>query len=258
MDYHKVSYFRAVATEACRRATNGDILVKRAKEELSLDIEIIDGEEEARLALTGCAAILNPEISYAVVFDIGGGSTEVIWLRLLQNHRGRPGYPIPFEVIDSISLPYGVVTISESYAQFASSPAIHQNIRDSVAHELEAFVVRNKIFDYIENESIQLVGSSGTVTTLAAIQVGLSHYERQAIDGLFVQTSRLHSISQKILEMSLSERMNHPCIGTGRSDLIVVGSAILEGICDALPIKELRVADRGVREGILSELLLKI
>lgn len=258
MDYHRVSYLRAVATEACRRATNGHVLIQQAKEELSLDIEIIDGEEEARLALTGCAAILNPEIEHAIVFDIGGGSTEVIWLRLLRHHRGRPGYPIPFEVLDSISLPYGVVTMSESYAQFASSPTIHRNIRNSVAQELETFVLRNKISDYIENDAIQLVGSSGTVTTLAAIEVGLSHYERHAIDGLFVQTSRLHFISQKILEMSLSERMNHPCIGSGRSDLIIVGSAILEGICDALPIRELRVADRGVREGILSELLLKI
>ena len=94
-------------------------LNRTSKKELGLDIEIIDGKEEARLALTGCAAILNPNISHAIVFDIGGGSTEVIWLKLLQNHRARPYYPVPFEVIDSISLPYGVVTISESYAQFA-------------------------------------------------------------------------------------------------------------------------------------------
>ena len=258
IDYHGVSHVRAVATEACRRATNGNILVERAKQELDLNIEIINGKEEARLALTGCAAILNPKILHAIVFDIGGGSTEVIWLRLLAENRGRPGYPIPFEVIDSVSLPYGVVTISESYAQFAASPEIHQNIRDSVAHELGRFAERNQIQQYIDSDSVQLVGSSGTVTTLAAIQVGLKQYERRMIDGLFIKTDRLHSISQRILGMSIPERAQHPCIGAGRADLVVVGSAILEGICDALPIPELRVADRGVREGILSELLVNL
>ncbi|RZI45817.1 Ppx/GppA phosphatase family protein [Candidatus Finniella inopinata] len=257
IDFHGVTHVRAVATEACRRATNGHILVERAKEELGLDIEIIEGKEEARLALTGCAAILNPKIPYAIVFDIGGGSTEVIWLRLSGN-RGRPGYPIPFEVIDSISLPYGVVTISESYAQFAASPEIHRNLRDSVSHELGRFSERNQIQGHINDDSVQLVGSSGTVTTLAAIQVGLKQYERRMIDGLFIKTSRLHFISQKILAMSIPERAQHACIGAGRSDLVVVGSAILEGICDALPIPELRVADRGVREGILSELLVNL
>lgn len=258
VDYHGVSLLRAVATEACRRAKNRHILIERAKKELGLDIEIIDGKEEARLALTGCAAILNPNISHAIVFDIGGGSTEVIWLKLLQNHRARPGYPVPFEVIDSISLPYGVVTISESYAQFASSPEIHQNIRKSVSQELKSFAEHHKIRHHIINQETQLIGSSGTVTTLSAIQVGLKHYERHMIDGLFIQTSRLHSISQRILNMSALERAQHPCIGVGRADLVVVGSAILEGIFDALPISELRVADRGVREGILSELLTQL
>mgnify|MGYP002783795844 FL=1 len=170
MDFQGVTYLRAVATEACRRAKNGYVLVERAKQELDLDIEIINGQEEARLALTGCAAILNPVIPYAVVFDIGGGSTEVIWLRLLKEHRRRPGYPIPFEVIDSISLPYGVVTVSESYAQFASSPEIHNDIRIHVYQELMNFVERNQIQSHIQDHSIQLIGSSGTVTTLAAVQ----------------------------------------------------------------------------------------
>ncbi len=258
MDFHGVTYVRAVATEACRRAQNGLILVQRAKEELDLDIEIIDGEEEARLALTGCAAILNTKIPYAVVFDIGGGSTEVIWLRLSKKHRGRPGYPVPFEVLDSISLPYGVVTVSESYAQFASSPEIHQGIKTHVSQELQAFVRRNRIQDYILNRTTQLIGSSGTVTTLAAVQTGLNHYERRLIDGLFISTSDLRAVSQKILNMSAHERSHHPCIGAGRADLVVVGTAILEGICTALPIPELRVADRGVREGILSELLVNL
>lgn len=258
IDLHQVTRLRAVATEACRRATNGRTLVERVQEEVGLSIEVISSEEEARLALTGCAAILNPRIPYAVVFDIGGGSTEAVWLKLSPQRRKRPGYPIPFEVMDSISLPYGVVTVSESYAQFASSPEIHQDIRQHVYEEIHHFVKRNNIADFIQQGQVQLVGSSGTVTTLAAVQMGLPRYERKFIDGLFIKTSDLHLISQSILSMSQKERMQHPCIGGGRADLVVVGSAILEGICDAVNTQELRVADRGVREGILSELLVNI
>lgn len=255
IDFHHTTKVRAVATEACRRASNGQVLINRARNELGLDIEIISSEEEARLVLTGCAAILNPKTPYAVVFDIGGGSTEAIWLRVNELGKKRPGYPIPFEVIDSISLPYGVVTVSESYAQFASTPEIHVDVRAHVRDEITRFATKNKIQEHIANSEVQLVGSSGTVTTLAAIKMGLVRYERRAIDGLTIETEALKAISQKILFMTQSERIQHPCIGGGRAELVVVGSAILEGICDAIQIKELRVADRGVREGILSELL---
>lgn len=255
IDFHGAVRVRAVATEACRRATNGNVLVERAMAELGLNIEIIGSDEEARLALTGCAAILNPKTPYAVVFDIGGGSTEAIWLRINETGRKRPGYPVPFEVIDSVSLPYGVVTVSESYAQFASSPEVHESVRAHVRDEINRFVTKNDITKYINNSQVQLIGSSGTVTTLAAVKMGLLRYERRAIDGLFIKTEELKEISQKILFMTQRERVQHPCIGGGRADLVIVGSAILEGICDAIHIEELRVADRGVREGILSELL---
>ena len=258
IDFNHATRVRAVATEACRRAVNGHVLIERARHELGLDIEIINSGEEARLALTGCAAVLNPKTPYAVVFDIGGGSTEAIWLRVNETGRKRPGYPIPFEVIDSVSLPYGVVTVSESYAQHSSSPKIHEDVRAHVRNEMSRFVLKNKIQNHIENSQVQLVGSSGTVTTLAAIKMGLVRYERRAIDGLFIETEDLKKISQKILFMSQTERIQHPCIGGGRAEFVVVGSAILEGICDAIQIQQLRVADRGVREGILSELLVNI
>lgn len=258
IDLHQATKVRAVATEACRRASNRHILIDRARNELGLDIEIIPTEEEARLVLTGCAAILNPKTPYAVVFDIGGGSTEAIWLRINGEGKKRPGYPIPFEVIDSVSLPYGVVTVSESYSQFASTPLIHEDVRAHVRDEIMRFANKNKIQEHIANSGVQLVGSSGTVTTLAAIKMGLIRYERSTIDGLTIETEALKAISQKILFMTQTERIQHPCIGGGRAELVVVGSAILEGICDAIQIKELRVADRGVREGILSELLIDI
>jgi exopolyphosphatase/guanosine-5'-triphosphate,3'-diphosphate pyrophosphatase len=258
LDFHHVLRIRAVATEACRRASNSDILIERAKTELGLNIEIVSAKEEARLALTGCAGILTSRIPYAIVFDIGGGSTEIIFIKIDSEGRQRPGYPIMFEVIDSISIPYGVVTVSELYAQFATSPEIHQNIREMVVTAIEKFIERNQILPLIEAGQLQMVGSSGTITTLAAVKLELPRYERKRIDGTYMDLADIHSISQSLLMMTEDERGQHPCIGGGRSDLVIVGSAILQGICDAIPTTQLRVADRGVREGILSELLIGI
>ncbi len=258
IDLSHVSRMRAVATEACRRATNGHELITRAKTELDLDIDIVTAAEEARLALTGCAGVLNAKIPYAVVFDIGGGSTEIIFLKIDPEGRQRPGYPILFDVIDSISIPYGVVTVSELYAQFAASPEIHNDVRNMVHEAIAKFIEKNNILPLIQTDKLQMVGSSGTVTTLAAVKMGLPRYERKRVDGTFLQLNEVHEISQSLLNMGPDSRMHHPCIGGGRADLVVVGSAILEGICDAIPTKYLRVADRGVREGILSELLMAI
>ncbi len=258
IDQHHVMYLRSVATEACRRATNAHMLIDRAKEELGVNLEVITSEEEARLALTGCAAVLDATIPYAVVFDIGGGSTEVIWLKINDQVRQKPGYPVPFQVIDSISIPYGVVTVSESYAQFASTPEIHRDVRTYISRELKEFIDRNNINQFAKQEKLQFIGSSGTVTTLAAVQMGLPKYERRLVDGVRIKTEDLHTISQEILSMTQEKRSLHPCIGGGRADLVVVGAAILEGICDAIQAEEMCVADRGVREGILSELLMKV
>lgn len=258
IDHSRVYRMRAVATEACRRATNGHVLVDRVMAELNLPIEIVSAEEEARLALTGCAGVLTTRIPYAIVFDIGGGSTELIFLKIDEAGRQRPGYPITFNVIDSISIPYGVVTVSELYAQFASTPEIHHDIRAMVTQSISDFIKKYNILTLIEQNQLQMVGSSGTVTTLAAVKMGLSRYERKRIDGIFMNLDDIHHISEALLSMSGDARGHHPCIGGGRADLVIVGSAILQGICDAIPTEVLRVADRGVREGILSELLVSI
>lgn len=255
IDVHGVKMMRLVATEACRRAENGQDLMQRVKSKLDLDIEIISSDEEARLAITGCAAVLNSKIPYAIIFDIGGGSTELVFVRLRGDVRQRPGYPIPFDVIDSISVPYGVVTVSESYAQFASTPEIHLNIRQFMMRALEDFVVRHNIMDLVNANKCQILGSSGTVTTLGAIFLDLPRYEKRAVDGLDMSVEDIHTISQSILNMHHTQRLEHPCIGGGREDLVIVGSAILEGIFDAIPAQTLRIADRGVREGILTELM---
>lgn len=252
---NSVEIIRAVTTEACRRAGNSDLLIQRVQEEAGISLEVITPEEEARLALSGCAGILNSRIPYAIAFDIGGGSTEVMWLRINEPRRlHRRRFPI-IEVIDCISLPYGVVTMSDYYSSRERASNVYHEIRKEVSSRLIDFSQRNGIFNHLEKRRIQMIGTSGTVTTLAAINMGLEKYDRRLIDGVFLNVFDIHNICKSIFDMTLEERSLHPCIGTGRSDLVIMGTSILEGICDTWPVQKLRVADRGVREGILMELM---
>jgi len=248
---NNVTHLRAVTTEACRRASNGKDLVQRVKDELNLEMEIIGTEEEALLALSGCVGVFQRHIPYVLAFDIGGGSTEIMWVKLKEE--------IPsFEIIDCISIPFGVVTLSDAYASHATSPVIYEQIREKIRDELVTFSEKHNIQSFIDKSEVQMIGTSGTVTTLAAIFLKLNRYDRYLVDGIFLQTSNLHEVAQEILKMPTKERNNHPCIGAGRTDLVITGSAILEGILDAFPTKWMRVADRGVREGILMNLVQEV
>lgn len=257
LDRYKFHSLRAVATEACRRAVNNHVLVERAKAELDITIEIIDSEEEASLALKGCSAMLNPYIPYGIVFDIGGGSTEVILVKLKRDGKRRPGYTVPFDVIDSISVPYGVVTTSEEFLG-SDSVAGHAKLQQIVFDGLKEFVVKNNIVALIENDELQVTGSSGTVTTLAAFHLGLAQYERRLVDGMTIDYQDLYVVIEKILNMTKEERMLQANIGFGRVEYVLTGSNILKAICDTLPVKNMRIADRGVREGILIDLMLEV
>ena len=252
---NNVSKMRAVTTEACRRAENSAELLDHARIELGIDIEVITPLEEARLALSGCAAILDPEIPYAVAFDIGGGSTEIIWLRLLPSPKNRRSRIPIVEVIDCASLPFGVVTLSEVYGTRFTDFGIYQDLRNKVASEVKHFTEKNNINAYIQKGQVQMAGTSGTVTTVGAIHLKLPKYDRRFIDGLFLQLTDIHQVSKSLLAMTHLERAQSSCIGPGRADLVVMGTAILEGICDIWALPHLRVADRGVREGILMDLL---
>ena len=257
LDNYAVSHIRVVATEACRQASNTNVLVERAAKELNLNIEVITSEEEARLSLTGCASVLNPQIPYAVMFDIGGGSTECIWLELESHKKAKPGYPVPFQVIDSLSLPYGVINLSERVAELQPSQ-MFSAIRDSIKQVLEPFVRIHHIDELCKRGDVQLIGSSGTVTTLAAIKNGISKYERRFIDGMDIKVSELQSIVHDLMSLTPEEKTVHPYVGSGRENLVIVGASILQGICDATGLPDLRVADRGVREGIVSEVISSI
>lgn len=258
LDRYHLHSLRAVATEACRRGTNTHLLVERAKKELDLDIEIIDAAEEANLALKGCSAMLSPHIPYGVVFDIGGGSTEVVLVKLKKDGKRRPGYAVPYDVIDSISVPYGVVTTTEEYGMPNETMESHDFLQSQIYDALKVFVDKNNIQKLIEKDEVQITGSSGTVTTLAAFHLGLTQYDRRLVDGMTISYEDLHKVIDNILNMSREERLEQTNIGFSRADYVLTGSNILKAICNALPIKSMRIADRGVREGILIDLMLDV
>jgi exopolyphosphatase/guanosine-5'-triphosphate,3'-diphosphate pyrophosphatase len=238
---------RSVATEACRRAENGAEFVERVRRETGIAIDIITAEEEARLAVMGCHVLLEEGDGPALIFDIGGGSTELV----LVDTSG----PLP-RTLDWYSAPWGVVSLTEVEPGDAGSEHgrldIYNRMRARVSDSFAAFAAR---LPTDTRAQLRLLGTSGTVTTLASVHLGLPSYDRSAVDGLIVPANAMRSVSTMLSRMSVPERIDLPCIGTERADLVVAGCAILEAILDIFPAERLGVADRGIREGILRTLM---
>jgi exopolyphosphatase/guanosine-5'-triphosphate,3'-diphosphate pyrophosphatase len=241
---------RYVATEACRQAANCETFLARVREEIGIEIEIIPSTEEARLVVTGCAPLLNPRIPYAIVFDIGGGSTEIVWLRLWSGrNRARP------EILGSVSLPFGVVTLTDRFGGIEVSPATYRAMVAEAVAALAAFERNHDIQRHVRTGRVQMLGSSGTVTTLAGIHLALPRYTRALVDGSVLTFGQISVVSAHLAGLDLAGRAANPCIGRERADLVLSGCAILDAICATWPVGRLRVADRGVREGILFDLM---
>lgn len=242
-----VALARSVATEACRKAANGPDFIERVRRETGIVLDIITAEEEARLAVLGCHILLEPGDGPALIFDIGGGSTELV----LVDSSG----PVP-DILDWMSVPWGVVTLTESESFDPENPAeravAYARMRSRVMDGFADFATR---LPMMPNAERRLLGTSGTVTTLASLHLDLPCYNRDAIDGLIVPSESMRSISTRLAEMSLQHRRELPCIGKERADLVVAGCAILESILDIWPAVRLGVADRGIREGILRALM---
>lgn len=249
MARRKVTQARAVATEACRRAENCEEFLERVRAETGIPIEIIASDEEARLVVVGCAPLLDRRTPFAVVLDIGGGSTELVWLRVPRHPRQPP------QVLDYVSLPYGVVTLSDRYGGRAVTEATYEAMLAEVRDALVAFEERHGIGRRIERDQVQMLGSSGTVTTLAGIHLNLPRYNRSVVDGIHLSHAEIRAVSQRLIAMDYGERVAHPCIGHERADLVLAGCAILAAIFALWPVDRVRVADRGLREGILHGLL---
>jgi exopolyphosphatase / guanosine-5'-triphosphate,3'-diphosphate pyrophosphatase len=246
----KVAAGRYVATEACRQASNCELFLARVREEVGLEIEIISSAEEARLVVAGCAPLLNPRIPYAVVFDIGGGSTEIVWLRLWgERGRRRP------QILGSVSLPFGVVTLTDRFGGAEVSPVTYRAMVAETMAALAPFEQTHDLLRHVRTGRVQMLGSSGTVTTLAGIHLALPRYTRALVDGSVLTFEQISVVSAHLAGLDLAGRAANPCVGRDRADLVLSGCAILDAICSTWPIGRLRVADRGIREGILFDLM---
>ena len=248
MRRRRVTHLRAVATEACRRSENAEHFVERVAAETGIDLEVITNGEEVRLAADGCATLLEPSVPNALIFDIGGGSTEVSWLRVRESEgAGRP----EVDVADWCSLPFGVVNFSERFGGVEVSRSTYETMRQEVREAASVFESKIALKALSGSGGLQLLGTSGTVTTLVGIHLNLPYYQRDKVDGFSLEFAAMRAISSRISQMSFEERAAEACIGQERADLVIAGCAILEGLCDLWPAQRLVVADRGLREGIL-------
>lgn len=248
MRRRRVALARSVATEACRQARNGRAFIERVYAETGIALDVISPGEEARLAVLGCHHLLEPGEGPALIFDIGGGSTELVVLEGGDHAEPR--------IAGWCSLPWGVVSLGETEPHDASDRgerlAAYGRMRARVAAATATYGSH-----LLGNGSVmpRLMGASGTVTTLASIHLGLPVYDRRVVDGTIVPTASMRAISERLSALSVGERATIACVGQERADLVVAGCAILEGILDIWPVDRLTVADRGIREGILRQLM---
>ena len=262
LDRHRVHRARLVATEACRRATNGKAFLDAVRRETGLTLEIIPPEEEARLAVISCAPLVSVKTDQLLVVDIGGGSTELVWIdltnvpraerpRAIMRMRGGLSDPGPFaaaRVVDWISVPLGVATLRDQFDDVED---------DGARFALMSWYFEEKLEDFAPygaeqaREGFQVIGTSGTVTTVAASHLGLRRYDRSKVDGLRMTSDQIDAVVNDYLRLGPEGRRNDPRIGRDRHALIMSGAAILQALLRSWPTDRLSVADRGLREGLL-------
>ncbi|MEA2928137.1 MAG: exopolyphosphatase / guanosine-5-triphosphate,3-diphosphate pyrophosphatase [Hyphomicrobiales bacterium] len=245
-----VTRARLIATEACRSAANGIEFRDRVKDEVGLELEIVDRETEAGLAAIGCTPLMDPQCDGVILFDIGGGSSEIV--RLGRNRPATGGPPEPC-IRGWASLPIGVVSLAERYG----GVKVDRVVFDAMTAEVRAYVERfaAEYGDGLALDAIHLLGTSGTVTTIAGVHLRLKRYDRRQVDGCWMTDQEVSVVLEELLAMDYDGRVASPCIGGERADLVMAGCAILEAIRQVFPCTRLRVADRGLREGMLVELM---
>ena len=240
------THVRCVATQACRSAENGEAFLNRVREETGLLFDVITAEEEARLAVAGCQELIDEEANAALIFDIGGGSTELSWLKRNEANG--------FDVAAWMSMPFGVVSVSEKYGgEHLHADRYEQAVSD-VQAALAAFGDPAGLRPIFERGEGHFLGTSGTVTSIAGVHLQLPRYRRDKVDGLWLTLAEARAVTDKLSAMTLKERAEEPCIGAERADLVVCGCAILEALAREWPTSRVRVADRGLREGMLADL----
>jgi exopolyphosphatase/guanosine-5'-triphosphate,3'-diphosphate pyrophosphatase len=243
-----VTRARLIATEACRAAENGADFQAEILEKVGLELEIIDRETEATLAATGCTPLIDPQARGVILFDIGGGSSELV--RLGPSDQAERGPPHP-RMEGWVSLPLGVVTLAERHGGIKVTKELFEIMVQEVSAHLADFTQAHGR----DLAGVHLLGTSGTVTTIAGVHLDLPRYDRRRVDGCWMNVEEINDVVERLIAMSFEERAANACIGTERADLVLAGCAILEAIRRAFPCPRLRVADRGLREGMLVELM---
>jgi exopolyphosphatase / guanosine-5'-triphosphate,3'-diphosphate pyrophosphatase len=242
----KAKRLRLIATEACRAASNADDFRDRVAAETGIELEVIDRETEAALAVTGCSPLLDPKGRGAILFDIGGGSTELV--RIERD----PDEPDASPRIKAwMSIPLGVVTLAEHFGGKDVTGQSYARMVEEVAQHMVPFAAEHGT----DLADMHLLGTSGTVTTLAGVHLNLARYDRRRIDGVWLSDADITEVIARLLGMSYQERAGNNCISLERADLVLAGCAILDAIRNAFPLPRLRVADRGLREGMLVEMM---
>lgn len=242
----KARRLRLIATEACRAASNADGFRDRVAAETGIELEVIDRETEAALAVIGCSPLLDPRGRGAILFDIGGGSTELV---RIERDPGEQD-PVP-RIAAWMSIPLGVVTLAEHFGGRDVTPHSYAEMVREVARHVAPFAAEHGA----DLRDMHLLGTSGTVTTLAGVHLDLARYDRRRIDGVWMSDADITATIARLLDMSYQERASNNCISVERADLVLAGCAILDAIRGAFPLPRLRVADRGLREGMLVEMM---
>ncbi len=244
--YRKAKRLRLIATEACRAAANADSFRDRVAAETGIRLEVIDRETEATLAVIGCSPLLDAKGRGAILFDIGGGSTELVRIE-----RDPEAQDAPPRIKAWMSIPLGVVTIAENFGGRDVTGESYARMVAEVAQYVAPFAAEHGA----DLRDMHMLGTSGTVTTVAGIHLNLKRYDRNRVDGCWMYEHEVDAVVERLLAMSYDERVASPCIGAERADLVLAGCAILDAIRDAFPLPRLRVADRGLREGMLVEMM---
>ncbi|MCI4644889.1 MAG: Ppx/GppA family phosphatase [Hyphomonadaceae bacterium] len=248
----KVAHVRCIATEACRRAENGADFIARVREELGLTFKIIGPGEEARLAMVGCHNLFEEAGEHALVLDIGGGSTELSLVDAAKARRaGGVKNLVSADVIKCWgSLPLGVVTLAEAFSHLDEVEGF-EAMRTHAHSVFETWKHGSEVAQALAQPDAQIIGTSGTVTCLAGVHLGLERYRRDKVDGAWMSRSEASAVIQRLCDLGLEGRAELPTIGEERAGLMLSGCAIVSAAWDLYPAERMRVADRGLREGLL-------
>jgi exopolyphosphatase/guanosine-5'-triphosphate,3'-diphosphate pyrophosphatase len=243
-----------VATQACRAAANGQTFLDRVEKDIGLRFDVISSEEEAQLAALGCASLIEPEAEITLIVDIGGGSTELSWVRSADVRAG----PLRAPILAWGTTPLGVVTLAEEEEEpEAGREAWYEDLVGRLAAMIAPVGDAEHLREAFDAGRAHIIGTSGTVTSLAGVHMGLARYQRSRVDGYWFDVGDCRAVIASMLAMSLDERALNPCVGKDRADLVVLGGAILDAVLRVWPAPRIRVADRGLREGVLLRLMAK-